>query len=125
MCSASAGSHDTGHGATAACPKPRLGGPGGILNGKGPLHQAQHAGVDPGFLTLAREPLLAGLDRFQNRAGTAGQIVHERAKRIGLRGRDGGSRCRFVPLGFADGLGGDSGTDSRLHITERQPDGCV
>lgn len=36
----------------------------GILDGEGSLHQAQHGGLDPDFLALAREPLFAEADRF-------------------------------------------------------------
>ena len=77
----------------------------GILDGEGSLHQAQHAGLDPGLLALAREPPFAEVDRFQNRAGAAGRVVHGRAERVGQRDRDGGSRCRFVLMALADGLG--------------------
>ena len=95
----------------------------GILDGEGSLHQAQHGGLDPDFLALAREPLFAEIDRFQNRAGAGGRVVHGRAGRVGRRDLEGGIRHRFVPIVFAGGLGGDAVAHSRLQIGERQAGG--
>ena len=91
-----------------------------LLDREIPFQQVQHPGLDPGFLTSARELLLAELDSLQNHVPVADQIVHGHAERVGERDEDAGARHRLVAFVFADRLRGHAVADFGLQIPQRQ-----